>query len=77
MQQAHIILAGSGGQPYRDYAFRSLAGRYRLSALLPVDPTWDGTALEVTAEAAGRLGPHHRSAGSTSEVVPLSGEPRR
>ncbi|MBO1285794.1 ATP-grasp domain-containing protein [Streptomyces sampsonii] len=100
MQQAHIILVGSGGQPYRDYAFRSLAGRYRLSALLPADPTWqqphlqdwrtadltdpdavtgalkeladdgsavltwDETVLEVTAEAAGRLGLHHMSARS-------------
>ncbi|MFW6724734.1 ATP-grasp domain-containing protein [Streptomyces sp. MAR4 CNY-716] len=45
MQQGHIILVGSGGQPYRDYAFRSLAGRYRLSALLPAEPTWQRAYL--------------------------------
>ncbi len=36
----HVIIVGSGGQPYREYAFEALAQRYRLSALLPADPTW-------------------------------------
>jgi biotin carboxylase len=38
--ERHIVLVGSGGQPYREYAFRALAGSYRLSAVLAAEPTW-------------------------------------
>ena len=37
---ADVIIVGSGGRPYREYAFQALAERYRLSALLPAEPTW-------------------------------------
>ncbi|MFI8828472.1 ATP-grasp domain-containing protein [Streptomyces sp. NPDC053431] len=36
----HLTIVGSGNAPYRRYAMRSLAERYRLSALLPAEPTW-------------------------------------
>ncbi len=36
----HLILVGSGGRPYREYAFQALARSYDLSALLPGEPTW-------------------------------------
>ena len=42
----HIILVGSGGQPYREYSFQALAGSYRLSALLPAEPTWQRPYLD-------------------------------
>ncbi|MFG2921279.1 ATP-grasp domain-containing protein [Streptomyces sp. NPDC048305] len=38
--ETHIVLVGSGGRPYRAYAFRALAARHRLSALLAEEPTW-------------------------------------
>ncbi|HEX5404685.1 MAG TPA: ATP-grasp domain-containing protein [Pseudonocardiaceae bacterium] len=37
---AHVIVVGSGGQPYREYALTALAQRYRVSAVLPAEPTW-------------------------------------
>ena len=36
----HLILVGSGGQPYREYSFATLAQHYHLSAVLPSEPTW-------------------------------------
>jgi biotin carboxylase len=42
----HVIVVGSGGRPYREYAFSSLARRYRLSALLPAEPTWQSLYLD-------------------------------
>lgn len=42
----HVIVVGSGGRPYREYAFASLARRYRLSALLPAEPTWQSLYLD-------------------------------
>jgi len=42
----HIVLVGSGGQPYREYSFRALAGSYRLSALLSAEPTWQRPYLD-------------------------------
>ncbi|GAA3436928.1 ATP-grasp domain-containing protein [Kutzneria kofuensis] len=42
----HLIVVGSGGRPYREYAFTSLAPRYRLSALLPAEPTWQRLYLD-------------------------------
>jgi biotin carboxylase len=36
----HVIVVGSGGRPYREYAFATLARRYRVSAVLPSEPTW-------------------------------------
>jgi len=43
--KAHVIVVGSGGEPYREYAFQALAQRYRLSALLPAEPTWQKPCL--------------------------------
>jgi biotin carboxylase len=43
--KSHVIIVGSGGQPYREYAFEALARRYRLSALLPAEPTWQAPFL--------------------------------
>ena len=40
MKSDHLVLVGSGGRPYREYAFEALAQRFRLSALLPAEPTW-------------------------------------
>ncbi|MFI1568169.1 ATP-grasp domain-containing protein [Streptomyces sp. NPDC020490] len=36
----HLTIVGSGSAAYRRYALQSLAERYRLSALLPAEPTW-------------------------------------
>jgi biotin carboxylase len=36
----HVVIVGSGDRPYREYAFQSLAARYRLSAVLPGEPSW-------------------------------------
>ncbi|HEX6073722.1 MAG TPA: ATP-grasp domain-containing protein [Micromonosporaceae bacterium] len=44
--RAHVIVVGSGGQPYREYGFQTLAQRYRLSALLPDEPTWQRPYLD-------------------------------
>jgi len=41
----HLILVGSGGRPYREYAFQTLVQSYELSALLPGEPTWQGPYL--------------------------------
>ena len=40
MNSGHVVVVGSGGRPYREYAFAALAQRFRLSALLPAEPTW-------------------------------------
>jgi len=102
MSAGHVIVVGTGGRAYREYALRSLAGRYRVDAVLPAAPdwqlphlgawrvadltdpdavtraiadlagpgsgvlTWDETALEVTAQAAERLGLRHMSARSAA-----------
>lgn len=42
----HLVLVGSGSRPYREYAFRTLAGRYRLSAVLSSPPTWQAPYLD-------------------------------
>ncbi|WP_069172171.1 ATP-grasp domain-containing protein [Streptomyces griseus] len=44
--ETHIVLVGSGGRPYRAYAFRALAARHRLSALLAEEPTWQREYLD-------------------------------
>lgn len=44
--KAHVIVVGSGGRPYREYAFAALARRYRLSALLSEEPTWQRPFLD-------------------------------
>jgi ATP-grasp domain len=36
----HVVVVGSGARLYREYAFRSLASRYEVSAILPGEPTW-------------------------------------
>lgn len=36
----HVIVVGSGGRPYREYSFATLAKHYRVSAVLPSEPTW-------------------------------------
>ena len=36
----HVIVVGSGGKPYREYSFATLAQHYRVSAVLPSEPTW-------------------------------------
>ncbi|MFF2506421.1 ATP-grasp domain-containing protein [Streptomyces sp. NPDC058067] len=38
--KAHLTVVGSGSRPYREYALEALSKRYRLSALLPAEPTW-------------------------------------
>ena len=35
-----VIVVGSGGRPYREYSLATLAQRYRVSAVLPSEPTW-------------------------------------
>jgi biotin carboxylase len=44
--RAHVIVVGSGGQPYREYGFRTLSQRYRVSGLLPAEPTWQRPYLD-------------------------------
>ena len=46
-----IVVVGSGGQPYREYAFQALAGRFRVSALLSAEPTWQRPYLAEWAVA--------------------------
>jgi biotin carboxylase len=69
-ESPHLILVGSGARPYREYAFASLVEHYRISAVLPGEPTWqrpfladvavadvadpDAVAAAVTALAGGR-----------------------
>lgn len=36
----HLVIAGSGGRAYREYAFAALADDYRLSLVLGACPTW-------------------------------------
>jgi biotin carboxylase len=36
----HLIVVGSGGQPYREYSFAALVHHYRVSAVLSAAPTW-------------------------------------
>jgi biotin carboxylase len=36
----HVIVVGTGGRPYREYSLATLAQRYRVSAVLPSEPTW-------------------------------------
>jgi biotin carboxylase len=56
-EKPHLIVVGSGGQPYREYAFVTLAERYRVSAVLPCAPTWqqgylgDATVADLTDPA--------------------------
>src|SRR4029077_10393855 len=38
--RSHVIVVGSGGRPYREYSFATLARHYRVSAVLPSEPTW-------------------------------------
>jgi biotin carboxylase len=45
-RRSHLVVVGSGGRPYREYAFASLASRYRVSAVLPVEPTWQRPYLD-------------------------------
>lgn len=40
MSRPHVIVVGSGGRAYREYAFASLQGRYQVSAVLADEPTW-------------------------------------
>lgn len=35
-----LVVVGSGGQPYREYSFKTLTGRYRVCAVLAGEPTW-------------------------------------
>jgi biotin carboxylase len=35
-----LVVVGSGGRPYREYSFETLAGRYRVCAVLSGEPTW-------------------------------------
>lgn len=98
-----LVVVGSGGRPYREYAFDALARHHRVSLVLGAeatwqrpfvedaavadvtDPaavaaavrslargrevgvlTWDETVLEVTAQAAERLGLPHMSAAAAA-----------
>jgi biotin carboxylase len=47
----HVIVVGSGGRPYREYAFATLARRYRVSAVLPSEPTWQQRYIGDSAVA--------------------------
>ena len=47
----HVIVVGSGGRPYREYAFATLARRYRVSAVLPSEPTWQHPYISESAVA--------------------------
>ena len=47
----HVIVVGSGGRPYREYAFATLARRYRVSAVLPSEPTWQHRYISESAVA--------------------------
>jgi biotin carboxylase len=46
-----LVVVGSGGRPYREYAFRALARRYRLAAVLPAAPDWQRDYLADAATA--------------------------
>jgi biotin carboxylase len=46
-----LVIVGSGGQPYREYAFRALSPRYRLAAVLPTAATWQRPYLADAAVA--------------------------
>jgi biotin carboxylase len=47
----HVIVVGSGGRPYREYSFATLAQRYRVSAVLPSEPTWQRRYLSDSTVA--------------------------
>lgn len=40
-----LAIVGSGGQPYREYSFQSLAEDYELTAVVPAPPTWQAPYL--------------------------------
>lgn len=46
-----VVVVGSGGQPYREYAFAALAERYRVGAVLGAEPTWQRPYLADAAVA--------------------------
>lgn len=48
---ADVVVVGSGGRPYREYSFQALAERYRVSAVLPSEPTWQRAYLARWAVA--------------------------
>lgn len=70
----HLVIVGSGGRPYREYSFATLAGRYRLSAVMADGPTWQTDYLDgftiadladprTIASAVRSLAPEGTSAG--------------
>ncbi|MEU9076779.1 ATP-grasp domain-containing protein [Kitasatospora sp. NPDC004745] len=69
-----LTIVGSGGQPYREYCYQSLAGDYALSAVLPAEPTWqreyltdhrvvDCTDPDAIAAALAELAPEQGPSG--------------
>ncbi len=42
----HLVIVGSGGRPYREYSFASLARCFRLSAVLSDGPSWQTDYLD-------------------------------
>lgn len=65
----HLVVIGSGGQPYREYAYASLARRYRLSAVLAQEPTWQRPFLGRWSVTDLR-----DPAGTAAAVVELAGD---
>jgi biotin carboxylase len=47
----HVIVVGSGGRPYREYSFVTLARRYRVPAVLPSEPTWQHSYISDSTVA--------------------------
>lgn len=47
--QPWLVVVGSGGQPYREYAFSTLAGRYRVAVVLGGEPTWQRPFVAAAA----------------------------
>lgn len=51
MKRERLVIVGSGGRAYREYAFATLARHYRVSAVLSAEPTWQAPYLESAAVA--------------------------
>jgi biotin carboxylase len=48
-RRPHLVIVGSGGRPYREYSFATLARKFRLSAVLSAEPTWQRPFLTSAA----------------------------
>ncbi|MDT4985912.1 MAG: hypothetical protein QOI74_6 [Micromonosporaceae bacterium] len=72
-EKPHLIVVGSGARAYREYAFASLVEHYRISAVLPGEPTWQrrfltDVAVTDVADATATAAAVSALAGDRSDV---------